>query len=81
LADLTHHNKGAYWEAGFAEGLGKPVIYLCRKDVFEDKTQGTHFDTNHHLTVVWDPADLTDAAEKLKATIRATLPREAKFAQ
>lgn len=81
LADLTHHNKGAYWEAGFAEGLGKPVIYLCRKDVFEDRTQGTHFDTNHHLTVVWDPSDLPDAAEKLKATIRATLPSEAKFAQ
>ena len=81
LADLTHHNKGAYWEAGFAEGLGKPVIYLCRKDVFEDKTQGTHFDTNHHLTVVWDPSDLSDAADKLKATIRATLPNEAVFSK
>lgn len=79
LADLTHHNKGAYWEAGFAEGLGKPVIYLCRKDVFEDKSQGTHFDTNHHLTVVWDPSNLSEAAEKLKATIRATLPGEASF--
>ncbi len=79
LADLTHHNKGAYWEAGFAEGLGKPVIYLCRKDVFNDKSQGTHFDTNHHLTVVWDPANLDEAANKLKATIRATLPGEALF--
>ena len=28
LADLTHDNSGAYWEAGYAEGLGKPVIYL-----------------------------------------------------
>jgi nucleoside 2-deoxyribosyltransferase len=79
LADLTHHNKGAYWEAGFAEGLGKPVIYLCRKDVFEDKSQGTHFDTNHHLTVVWDLENLGEAAEKLKATIRATLPGEAQI--
>lgn len=81
LADLTHHNKGAYWEAGYAEGLGKPVIYLCRKDVFDSKQESTHFDTNHHLTVVWDPAHLTDAAEKLKATIRATLPSEARFSQ
>lgn len=79
LADLTHHNKGAYWEAGFAEGLGKPVIYLCRKDVFDDRAQGTHFDTNHHLTVVWDPENLGEAAEKLKATIRATLPGEAQI--
>lgn len=29
IADLTHNNNGAYWEAGFAEGLGRPVIYLA----------------------------------------------------
>lgn len=79
IADLTHQNRGAYWEAGFAEGLGKPVIYTCRKDVFEDKVEGTHFDTNHHLTVSWEPDKLDDAVERLKATIRATLPDEAKF--
>lgn len=79
IADLTHENRGAYWEAGFAEGLGKPVIYTCRKDVFEDKTRGTHFDTNHHLTVTWESDKLDDAVERLKATIRATLPDEANF--
>lgn len=26
IADLTHGTNGAYWEAGFAEGLGRPVI-------------------------------------------------------
>ena len=31
IADLTHDNNGAYWEAGYAEGLGKPVIYICEK--------------------------------------------------
>lgn len=80
IADLTHQNRGAYWEAGFAEGLGKPVIYTCRKDVFEDKAKGTHFDTNHHLTVTWESDKLDDAVDRLKATIRATLPDEAKFA-
>ncbi|HJV26716.1 MAG TPA: hypothetical protein VJ673_13595 [Aromatoleum sp.] len=80
IADLSHHNNGAYWEAGFAEGLGKPVIYTCRRDVFNDKTKGTHFDTNHHLTIVWEPDRLEEAAERLKATIRATLPDEARFA-
>lgn len=34
LADLTDDNPGAYWEAGFAEGLGKPVIYLCEASKF-----------------------------------------------
>jgi hypothetical protein len=77
IADLTHRNPGAYWEAGFAEGLGKPVIYTCEKSVFDDRTQGTHFDTNHHLTVVWEAASPATAVSKLKATIRATLPDEA----
>lgn len=79
IADLTHQNRGAYWEAGYAEGLGKPVIYTCRKDVFEDKAVGTHFDTNHHLTVVWEPERLDEASERLKATVRATLPEEARL--
>lgn len=79
IADLTHGNKGAYWEAGYAEGLGKPVIYTCRKDVFDDKAKGPHFDTNHHLTVVWEADKLEDASKRLKATIRATLPEDAKL--
>jgi hypothetical protein len=75
IADLTHENRGAYWEAGFAEGLGKPVIYTCEKSKFGN--QKTHFDTNHHETVVWEKEKLDEAAEKLKVTIRATLPDEA----
>jgi hypothetical protein len=80
IADLTHGNKGAYWEAGYAEGLGKPVIYTCEKKEFEELK--THFDTNHHLTIRWGDEDadkLKLAAEELKATIRATLPAEAKL--
>jgi len=77
IADLTHGNPGAYWEAGYAEGLGRPVIYTCEKSVFDDRAKGTHFDTNHHLTVVWDAAAAAVAVTKLKATIRATLPAEA----
>ena len=55
VADLTHDSPGAYWEAGFAEGLGKPVIYTCEQTKFQ--TSRTHFDTNHHLTIVWDTKD------------------------
>jgi hypothetical protein len=80
IADLSHANNGAYWEAGFAEGLGRPVIYTCRKDVFNDASRKPHFDTNHHLTVVWDPGDLAAACELLKTTIRVTLPAEATLA-
>lgn len=77
IADLTHGNQGAYWEAGFAEGLGKPVIYTCRKDVFDDPKTKPHFDTNHHQTVLWEDSNPEKAAENLKATIRNTLPGEA----
>jgi hypothetical protein len=75
IADLTHGNNGAYWEAGFAEGLGRPVIYTCEKKKFEEVR--THFDTNHRTTVIWDLDDKSGTMEKLKATIRATLPGEA----
>jgi len=76
IADLTHDNLGAYWEAGYAEGLGKPVIYTCEKGKFEKEK--THFDTNHHLTIIWDKESPEEAGERLKATIRATLPQLAK---
>ena len=79
IADLTHGNKGAYWEAGYAEGLGKPVIYTWEKKVFEDSTSKPHFDANHHQTVLWDSGEAKTAARDLKATIRATLPAEAKL--
>lgn len=72
IADLTHENAGAYWEAGYAEGLGKPVIYTCERAKFEQDS--SHFDTNHHLTVLWDHNEPEQAAKDLKATIRATLP-------
>jgi nucleoside 2-deoxyribosyltransferase len=77
IADLTHNNLGAYWEAGYAEGLGKPVIYTCEKSKFEKDPP--HFDTNHHLTIPWDEKNIEEAAAKLKATIRATLPEQAKL--
>lgn len=73
LADLSHNNNGAYWEAGFAEGLGKPVIYLCEKNIFNNKRKRPHFDTNHHTTVIWDRQNIPSCLDELKSTIRLTL--------
>jgi hypothetical protein len=39
----------------------------------------THFDTNHLHTIIWDRSNLDDAAMRMTATIRATLPAEAKM--
>lgn len=71
IVDLSHGNRGAYWEAGYAEGLGKPVIYTCAEAKFKE---ASHFDTNHHLTVLWSEDRLGETVKQLKATIRATIP-------
>lgn len=75
VADLTHDNNGAYFEAGFAEGLGKHVIYTCEQNKFDERK--THFDTNHMVTIRWSADDLSHAAALLTATIRNTLPDKA----
>lgn len=71
LVDLTHDNAGAYWEAGYAEGLGKPVVYICEQAKFKEAQ--THFDTNHCTTVVWSTGDPTEFKAQLIATLRRSL--------
>lgn len=76
ISDLTHGSQNAYWEAGFGEGRGIPVIYTCEKKAWEKSK--SHFDTNHMVTILWDSAELKRAEDALAATIRATLRAEAK---
>ena len=71
VVDLTHDNYGAYWEAGFAEGLNKPVIYICEKKKFDDRK--THFDTNHCTTVTWSRDDDEGFRKEFIATLRRSL--------
>jgi len=71
IADLTHNNSGAYWEAGYAEGLGKPVVYICEKAKF--KRAKTHFDTNHSTTVLWSSSDPQAFCGDLISTLRRSL--------
>ena len=77
LADISGGNNGAYWEAGYAFGLGKPVIYSCRRAEWDDrhnKDGKPHFDVNHHTTVIWDEDNAEKARKDLKAIIRNTIP-------
>lgn len=65
VVDLTHKNNGAYFEEGYAMGLGKVVIQLCKK--------GTclHFDVAQKNTIMWDTEDaIPDLLfRRIKATI------------
>ena len=73
IADLTHDNHGAYWEAGYAEGLGKPVVYICERTKFEKER--SHFDTNHCTTVPWSKDEPEKFSQELIATLRRSLGR------
>jgi nucleoside 2-deoxyribosyltransferase/DNA-directed RNA polymerase subunit RPC12/RpoP len=69
VADYTDNRRGVYFEAGFAMGLGIPVISTCRRDHFKD----LHFDVEHRNHVVWDKPE--DLLGKLRARIEALYPR------
>ncbi len=67
VADFTGHRAGVYYEAGFARGLGRHVVYCCREDSFNER----HFDTSVINHVVWkNPAELRKKlGDRIKATI------------
>ena len=73
VADFTHGDKGArggvYYEAGFAYGMGLPVVRSCHKDII-DKDE-LHFDVRQHYHVVWETPD--ELREGLENRIRALM--------
>jgi hypothetical protein len=75
VADLSDENRGAYWEARLAEGLGKNVYYTCEASKFD--AAKTHFDTEHLLTVKWTADNMAPALDELKSAIRNDFPTDA----
>jgi hypothetical protein len=53
IADVTQHKLGVYFEAGYALGLGLPVIWCVRKDDLKN----AHFDTRQYNHIVWETGD------------------------
>ncbi|MCO5156867.1 MAG: hypothetical protein M9945_08950 [Aquamicrobium sp.] len=58
---------GVYYEAGFAQGLGIPVIWMCR----EDHINYVHFDTRQFNHITWTTPE--ELREKLRNRIGALL--------
>lgn len=67
IADVTQHKTGVYFEAGFAMGLGKPVIWTCK----EEDLEKVHFDTRQYNHIFWK--DENDLYERLTRRIQATI--------
>ena len=64
---ITGQRQGVYFEAGYALGMGIPVIWTCRSDEIDK----CHFDTRQYNHIVWETAG--DLKEKLTNRILATI--------
>ena len=64
-------NYGAYYEAGYAQALGKQVIICCREAEFHEKDKRPHFDIAQKSMIVW--TDEEDLIARLKRRIEATV--------
>jgi nucleoside 2-deoxyribosyltransferase len=74
VVDVTYPNDGAYYEAGFAQGLGKQVIVCCKKVILDDASGNTvkpHFDISQKSMVLWD--DEQDLIKRLIKRIQSTV--------
>lgn len=67
VSDITGQRGGVYYEAGFASGLGLPVIQSCKSDDFAKR----HFDVLTINTIVYNtPQEL---AEQLVDRVQGTI--------
>lgn len=67
IADFTGNRGGVYFEAGYALGIGLPVIYTVRADYLDQ----IHFDTEHYNHIVYETPN--ELLEKLRNRIGATI--------
>ncbi|MGC1516532.1 MAG: nucleoside 2-deoxyribosyltransferase, partial [Maribacter sp.] len=62
IADFTEQRPGVYFEAGYALGLKRPVMYTCKSHDFKN----SHFDTNHYPHIVYSTMEELGVALKNK---------------
>jgi len=71
VVDLTLQNHGAYFEAGFAMGLGRPIIRTVRADELKQ----VHFDQRQYNFLRWKQTDLPRFRCELQEWVEATVGR------
>jgi hypothetical protein len=68
VADFTGHRGGVYFEAGFAMGLGIPVVWTCK----QSDVEAAHFDTRQRQHLLWETPE--ELRAKLVNHIAARIP-------
>ena len=68
VGDFTVDRGGIYFEAGYALGLGLPVIWLVR----EDELAKVHFDNRQYNFVAWRDGAWEELRDRLRFRIEAT---------
>lgn len=69
IADFSYHKAGVYFEAGFALGNGKKVIYTCLESEFEH----AHFDIKPLQHIIYKTPE--ELSKKLVSKIQAFIDR------
>lgn len=67
VADLTYNRPSVYFEAGFALGLSRPVVWTCRRTDKDD----VGFDADHFNILFWDT--YTDLKNRLLNRVCASI--------
>jgi len=86
IADLTYSRPSVYYEAGYFKGLGKPVIFIARKDHFSPKEKDLygnfkiHFDLQMKNIIQWSSTKRVDTFKgkllsRLKLVLKPLLQR------
>ncbi len=70
VADVTQQKAGVYYEAGFAHGLGLPVIWCVNKEDLDN----VHFDTRQYNHILWETEE--DLKQQLQNYILATIGKK-----
>jgi nucleoside 2-deoxyribosyltransferase len=80
IADLTYARPSVYYEAGYATGRSKPVIYIAKRDHFrphDDDPYGNfrvHFDLQMRNIISWSAPDQV-FSDRLLNRVRLVLRR------
>jgi nucleoside 2-deoxyribosyltransferase len=71
VADFSLQRGGIYFEAGYALGLGLPVVWTANLDALEE----VHFDNRQYNFITWREGEWNPLRDRLRFRIEATIGR------